>query len=434
MRSQTTTTFPDSRANEKGAALITTVLLSFLLLAAGGTLILVTTMAGITARDSTAEMQAYYAAEAGIARNLEVLRGNLDSNPTGTRASFHNVLCTPSLWTSTAGAAVNVATDGSTKFQTVSIFDPDNKVYSPLDPADAYSTTKCADASYKPDRLRVRVLGTGPKNSQKKMEIVVNRYTLSYDVNAVVTLPNGSGNPLTFALGGSNVTSTSGADASGTGASLAAYAVANTDYNTTNNVIDGCLPDGTNCGGSGPNVYPTDPAVLTGTNTPSFLQSVTNARAFLDGSEGMKNAAINQGRYFSNGTDAINSSAGLGASNPDGVLTFVDGDLVLGPGSPTGQGTLVVTGNLTLNGNFNFNGVIMVLGTGAVYRNGGGNGNIYGAMYVAKFARTGASTDVFQAPIFDTSGGGTSNIQYSSDAVDKAKAVGGHTIKGVREY
>src|SRR5690242_20059517 len=163
MRSQTKTTFPETRANEKGAALITTVLLSFLLLAAGGTLILVTTMAGITARDSTTEMQAYYAAEAGIARNLEVLRGNLDSNPTGTRASFHNILCTPSLWTNTAGAAVNVTTDGSTKFQTVSIFDPDNKVYSPLDPADAYSTTKCADATYKPDRLRIRVLGTGPK-------------------------------------------------------------------------------------------------------------------------------------------------------------------------------------------------------------------------------------------------------------------------------
>jgi hypothetical protein len=434
MRSQTTTAFPDSRGGEKGAALITTLLLSFLLLAAGGTLILTTTMAGITARDSTAEMQAYYAAEAGIARNLEVLRGNSDSNPTGTRASFHNILCTPSLWTSTAGAAVNVATDGSSKFQTVSIFDPDNKVYSPLDPADAYSVTKCADASYKPDRLRIRVLGTGPKNSQKKMEIVVNRYTLTYDVNAVVTLPNGSGNPITFALGGSNVTSTSGADASGTGNSLAAFAIANTDYNTTNNVIDGCLANGTNCGGSGPNVFPTDPAVLTGTNTPSFLQSVTNARAFLDGSEGMKNAAINQGRYFNNGTDAINSSAGLGASNPDGVLTFVDGDLVLGPGDPTGQGTLVVSGNLTLNGNFNFNGVIMVLGTGAVYRNGGGHGNIYGAMYVAKFPRTGAATDVFQAPIFDTSGGGTSNIQYSSDAVDKAKAVGGHTIKGVREY
>jgi hypothetical protein len=434
MRSQTTTPFPKNRASEKGAALITTVLLSFLLLAAGGTLILVTTMAGITARDSTAEMQAYYAAEAGIARNLEVLRGNLDSNPTGTRASFHNILCTPSLWTSTAGGAVNVATDGSSQFQTVSIFDPDNKVYSPLDPADAYSTTKCADASYKPDRLRIRVLGTGPKNSQKKMEIVVNRYTVSYDVNAVVTLPNGSGNPISFALGGSNVTSTSGTDSSGSGNTLAAYAVSNTDYNATNNVIDGCQPDGTNCGGSGPNVYPGDPAVLSAPNTPSFLQSVASARTFLDGSEGMKNTAINQGRYFTDGTSAINSSAGIGASNPDGVLTFVDGDFVLGPGNPSGQGTLIVTGHLTLNGNFNFNGVIMVLGNGTVSRTGGGNGNIYGAIYVAKFARTGADTDVFQAPTFDTSGGGNANIQYSSDAVDKAKAVGGHTIKGVREY
>ena len=146
------------------------------------------------------------------------------------------------------------------------------------------------------------------------------------------------------------------------------------------------------------------------------------------------NAAINQGRYFTSGTDAISSTASLGASNPDGVLTFVDGDLVLGPGNPTGQGTLVVTGNLTLDGNFNFNGVIMVLGTGHVYRSGGGNGNIYGAMFVAKFSRTGADTDVFQAPTFDTSGGGTSNIQYSSTAVDKAKSVGGHSVRGVREY
>jgi len=95
---------------------------------------------------------------------------------------------------------------------------------------------------------------------------------------------------------------------------------------------------------------------------------------------------------------------------------------------------LIVTGTLTLDGNFNFNGVIMVLGEGTVYRSGGGHGNIYGAMFVAKFAATGATTDVFQDPTFDTSGGGTSNIQYSSSAVDMAKAVGGHAVKGVREY
>src|SRR5205085_11490969 len=103
MRSQPSTPFFKDRAGERGAALITAVLLSLLLLAAGGTLILTTTMTGITARDATAEMQAYYAAEAGVAKTLEVLRGNVASTPTGTRASFRNVLCSPTLWTTMAG-------------------------------------------------------------------------------------------------------------------------------------------------------------------------------------------------------------------------------------------------------------------------------------------------------------------------------------------
>src|SRR6185436_5892219 len=122
----TSQNFYESRAGERGAALITAVLLSMLLLAAGGILILTSTMTGITARDSTAEMQSYYAAEAGIARTLEVLRGNVDSNPSGTRASFKNVVCSKTLWTNTAGGYVNVATDGSTRFQVVSIVDPNN--------------------------------------------------------------------------------------------------------------------------------------------------------------------------------------------------------------------------------------------------------------------------------------------------------------------
>ncbi len=304
-----------------------------------------------------------------------------------------------------------------------SIVDPDTT---------ATLAVNCADATYNPLQLAIQVKGFGPNSSEKKMEIVVNRYTLDYPVKAVVTLPNESGTVIPFNLGGSNVTSTSGIDLDG-GNSLSAFAVSNPDYNTVNNVIDGCLPDGSNCGGSGPNVTPGDPLVLTGANSPSFLQSVSTARDFLYGTEGMMNAAINQGRYFTSGASAIASTAGLGASNPDGVLTFVDGDMTLGPGNPTGQGTLIVTGDLTLDGNFNWNGVIMVLGSGRVFRSGGGHGNVYGAIFVAKFSKTGASTDVFGAPTFDTSGGGTSNIQYSSTAIDRAKSVGGHTIKGVRE-
>jgi hypothetical protein len=415
-----------SRAGERGAALITAVLLSMLLLAAGGVLILTSTMTGITARDSTAEMQAYYAAEAGIAKTLEVLRGNVDSSPSGTRASFRNVVCTPNLWTTTAGGYVNVSADGSTRFQVTSILDPDNQ-----DSAAACAIVPATN--YKPDRLRIRITGLGPRDSRKNMEVVVNRHTLEYDVKATVTMPNGSGTPINFNLGGSNVTSTSGVDSSG-GGSIDAFAISDSDKQRVNNVIDGCDADGSNCSGSGPNVEPGDPGVLGDKNTPSFLKDVASAREFLYGSEGMKQTAINQGRYFNSGSAAIASDAGLGGSNPDGVFTFVDGDLTLGPGTPTGQGTIVVTGKLTLDGNFQWNGVIMVLGTGEVYRSGGGHGDIYGAMFVAKFPTSGADSDKFGAPIFDTSGGGTSNIQYSSDAVDKAKSVGGHSVKGVREY
>ena len=291
----------------------------------------------------------------------------------------------------------------------------------------------CAIAAYRPDGVRIRVLGLGPRNSQKNMEVVVDRYTVDYGVNAVVTLPNGTGNPMSFALGGSNVTTTSGLDVSGTGTSLSAYSVSGVDYNITNNVIDGCDPDGSNCG-NGPNVTPGDPSTLGPTNTPSFLETVAKARDFLYGPEGMMQAAKNQGRYFATGNVAKASAAGLGANNPDGVLTFVDNDFVLGPGNPTGQGTLIVTGDLTLDGNFNWNGVIMVLGKGRVFRSGGGNGNIFGAIFVANFTNPGASTDAFGAPTFDTSGGGNANIQYSSNAVDMAKSVGGHAVRAVREY
>lgn len=427
MRSHKTASYCESRAGERGAALITAVLLSLLLLAAGGVLILTSTMTGITARDSTAEMQAYYAAEAGVARTLEVLRGNVQSSPAGTRASFRNVVCSPTLWTTTAGGYVNVTAEGSTRFQVTSIIDPDNQD----------SAAMCAivpATNYKPLRLRIRVTGLGPRDSRKNMEVVVNRYTLEYDVKHTVYLPNESGTPISFNLGGSNVTSTSGVDASGSGGTVDAFGVSNADYNRANNVIDGCNADGSNCSGSGPNVTPGDPGVIGPSNTPSFLKSVADARIFMYGNEGMKQAAINQGRYFNSAAAALASTAGIGASNPDGVFTFVDGDMTLGPGNPTGQGTLIVTGKLTLDGNFQWNGVIMVLGTGEVYRSGGGHGNVYGAMFVAKFPAAGLDSDKFGAPVFDTSGGGTSNIQYSTDAIDKAKSVGGHAIKGVREY
>src|SRR5258706_13553918 len=136
------------RTGERGAALITALLLSTLLLGAGGTLVLTTSMTAVLAADSNAEMQAYYAAEAGLARTLNVLRGNESSNPAGTRATFLNVVSTPSNWTATSGNAVNVAADGSSTFRVTSVLDPDDQ---------NGSLRRAAGSTYKPSRLRIQV-------------------------------------------------------------------------------------------------------------------------------------------------------------------------------------------------------------------------------------------------------------------------------------
>jgi hypothetical protein len=96
-----------------------------------------------------------------------------------------------------------------------------------------------------------------------------------------------------------------------------------------------------------------------------------------------------------------------------------------------GGGLLIVTGNLTLHGNPDFEGLILVLGNGHVTRDGGGNGDIYGAISVAKFP-TNASGG-FQAPYFDTSGGGTSLMQYDSSAIRKALNLSSPSVQGVHE-
>lgn len=78
---------------ERGAALVTMLLVSLLLLTAGGALILTTSMSSTNAIDSTAEMQAYYVAEAGMQSALNVLRGNAQPLVVATdRMSFRTAI------------------------------------------------------------------------------------------------------------------------------------------------------------------------------------------------------------------------------------------------------------------------------------------------------------------------------------------------------
>jgi hypothetical protein len=81
------------REDERGAALITAVLVSLLLLSICGTLVLTTTTSTVNTIGSTDEMQAYYAAEAGLQASLNVLRGNVPPHPSdGTKMNFKNAV------------------------------------------------------------------------------------------------------------------------------------------------------------------------------------------------------------------------------------------------------------------------------------------------------------------------------------------------------
>lgn len=99
------------------------------------------------------------------------------------------------------------------------------------------------------------------------------------------------------------------------------------------------------------------------------------------------------------------SSIELGsASNP--VFNYVDGDLTLGP--ITGYGVLVVKGTLTIGGDYTWNGLVLVIGEGAGVFNGGGNGQVNGAIFVAN-----TSGGTLNAPKIDYSGGGGNGVQYN---------------------
>ncbi len=166
-------------------------------------------------------------------------------------------------------------------------------------------------------------------------------------------------------------------------------------------------------------------AEVTNDDLPPWLQSADDARLLL---LDLAARAESSGRYF----DETPGDFGTSASPK---FTFVDGDCDL----RNGAGLLVVTGTLSMSGNASFDGVILVLGEGAMTRNGGGNGDIMGAIVVAKFDREWPADEndeehPFLAPTFQTNGGGNSTVQYNSTNVNNAMSSLGNRVLGVHEF
>jgi hypothetical protein len=153
------------RKSERGAALITMLLMSALLLTAGGALILTTAMSAANSHDSTSEMQAYYAAEAGLQATINVLRGNVSpnityrdavtpatSNATGDSATTQaSPIARLSKWLTydaTATDRVPITTPYSTlngSAYNVVLTDPDNSNQITFSTTGIFPTSTCTD-------------------------------------------------------------------------------------------------------------------------------------------------------------------------------------------------------------------------------------------------------------------------------------------------
>ncbi|PYS83573.1 MAG: hypothetical protein DMF67_08660 [Acidobacteria bacterium] len=442
-----------AREGERGAALITALLVSMLLLAAGGALLVTTGMTATNSVDATAEAQAYYCAEAGIHSALSVLRGNVAARsglnlPAGTLIGNNfrtaNLLATANLPADPADDPDGNALtrDGYSRLSGWLNYSVGNGVNSrvPLDsanpnnglsysvhiddPADADHTQIDTNVTYTPQSLLITSTGYGPKGAVKRMQLLVNRTYFDFTPHATLLMRGADdcSNMSGFNIGDSNAKTYSGNDAGVP--------------------VQSALPVfGTTCAGnatqatstvnnSKPNTVTTNPqgqvAQLTNSDLSPWLQSADNARALLSD---LQAKAQSMGRYYTGTPSDLGSAA-----NPE--FTFVNGDCSLG----SGGGLLVVTGTLTMSGNASFSGIILVLGDGGTMtRNGGGNGDILGAMVVAKFARTWPASEngqphPFLAPTFDTSGGGASTVQYDSSEVNKAMNALGSRLLGMREF
>ena len=268
-----------------------------------------------------------------------------------------------------------------------------------------------------PKRLLVKSYGFGPQGSEKRLELLITRAFLEYESPAGVTIRGADDcTPLNLDTGSSGAKYYSGVDASGIEPQRPSFAVSPCDkedadagikkHDTVADPEIGLLMD--NATGA-ENV-----------ERPSFLDTADKARLFLNS---LQSKAQSVNRYFNPGSG---SSTIINDSVDSPMFTFVDGDCTLEGGS----GFLVVTGTLTMPGNPNFRGAILVLGTGVLIRKGGGNGDILGGITIAKFGRTSGN---FEAPTFDTSGGGNSTVQYDSAALNRGLASGSN-VSGIREF
>ena len=106
----------------------------------------------------------------------------------------------------------------------------------------------------------------------------------------------------------------------------------------------------------------------------------------------------------------------INAPGQDPRITVVDGDLRIS-GNISGGGLLIVTGDFSYSGAFLFNGLIVAVGSGKLTTEGSGQG-IAGGVFVAKLAANAGGEIAFGTPAISI--GGDSRISSNREAVRMA--------------
>lgn len=392
------------RSNQNGAALIIGLMFVAILALVGSTAVVLTSTDLQIGSNYKSSTQAFYIANAGLEVARDQLRTNIEDSITIDQMLAARVGDDGDLSDSTSTAIFTnfyangtFLTDDVPLIAQTSFGDGTYRVYLTNDDTDVVTSTTDTN-----NQVTLTSFGRGPANSLTILQEVVQRLEVPPMPGAVV-LP---GPDVIFNGANSNASGVAG-DTESAISTTSAGAEDTVEQNLTSiERIDNYTCEA----GAGDMCINNDTAEID-----PRLSSVDDIENLADTFRSAADTDLpGPGPYTL-------TEAQVGTTS-DRKIVFVDGDATLGP--VNGAGILVVTGKLTLSGNFKYNGFIMCIGDGNIYRTGGGNGEIYGAIFVAKTRdASGNPLSELGEPTFDTSGGGNSDIIYDASQLSEAAGI-----------
>lgn len=335
--------------------------------------------------------QALYIAEAGIEQargQLRNLGGSTLSQILAARAganlSLSNSANSANFYANSAFVSDDLPYVAQTSFGggTYRVYLTNAATLTGVSPVETVTSTTDTDL-----RVTLTSFGQGPNNSLVVVQEVVKQLTLPPLPGAIV-LP---GPGVAFNGGNSNASGVDGMSESAITLTSAASQTAVVNNLTSINRID--------------NYTCSSPPCIN--NEAATIDPTWNS---VSGIEGLYNTLMSMADVVTTGTTTL-TAAQVGTT-ANRKIVVVNGDATLGP--VDGAGILIVTGQLSLYGNFNYKGLIMCIGQGNLFRYGGGNGDIEGAILVAR--TRDASNNLLTTlgdSTYNTNGGGNSDIIYN---------------------